>query len=98
MPSAPLRSGADLTRTPQVDSPSFLVLGHGSREPRANDQFVECVDAWRGRRTDGGRVAHAYVELARPSRDEGLPELAKGAREGAVVPLFLFAACHIEHA
>jgi sirohydrochlorin cobaltochelatase len=97
MPSAPLRSGADLTRTPQVDSPSFLVLGHGSREPSANHQFVECVDAWREHRRDGARVAHAYVELARPSLDEGLAELAKDAREVVVVPLFLFAACHIKN-
>jgi sirohydrochlorin cobaltochelatase len=97
MPSALLQSGADLTRTPRVDSPSFLVLGHGSREAAANDQFEDCVQSWRARRQDAARVAHAYVELAKPSLDEGLAELAKDAAEVIVVPLFLFAACHIKN-
>jgi len=97
MPLAPLQSGADLTRTPRTNSPCFLVLGHGSREPTTNDQFVECVDAWRARRQDGARVAYAFVELARPSLDEGLAELAKDASEVVVVPLFLFTAGHIKN-
>jgi sirohydrochlorin ferrochelatase/(2Fe-2S) ferredoxin len=73
------------------------VLGHGSREPSSNDQFEECVEVWRSRRQDGARVAHAYVELASPSLDEGLADLAKEAGEVVVVPLFLFAACHIKN-
>jgi sirohydrochlorin cobaltochelatase len=97
MPSAPPRSGADLTRAPSPSSTAYLLLGHGSREAAANEEFERCVGAWRARRSDGAVVAHAYVELAAPSLDEGLAGLAVAAAEVVVVPLFLFAAGHIKN-
>jgi sirohydrochlorin cobaltochelatase len=96
MPSALLRPGADLTRTPPIPV-AFVILGHGSRDPLANHDFERCVDAWRARRQDGAHVAHAYVELARPMLDEVLESIAPGVDEIVVVPLFLFSAGHVKN-
>jgi sirohydrochlorin ferrochelatase/(2Fe-2S) ferredoxin len=97
MPSALPRSGAELTRAQSSSAPAFLVLGHGSREAAANEEFERFVAAWRLHRGPEAPVAHAYVELARPSLDEGLAALAREAREVIVLPLFLFAAGHVKN-
>lgn len=95
MPSAPSRSGADLT---QVQTHlAFVVVGHGSRDSVANEEFERCVEAWRAQRADGFAVHHAYVELARPTLDDALERAALGATEVVVVPLFLFSAGHMKN-
>jgi sirohydrochlorin ferrochelatase/(2Fe-2S) ferredoxin len=96
MPSALSRPGADLTQTPSIPL-AFIILGHGSRDSAANDDFVRCVDAWRASREDGALVAHAYVELARPSLADALESIARRAAEVVVVPLFLFSAGHVKN-
>jgi sirohydrochlorin ferrochelatase/(2Fe-2S) ferredoxin len=77
------------------------VLGHGSREPGANEELERFVEAWRERRGSSAgspaRVTHAYVELAAPSLDDGLAALAREVDEVVVVPLFLFAAGHVKN-
>src|SRR5579884_4108215 len=97
MPSALPRPGADLTRAPPTSRVAFVVLGHGSREAAANEELERFVDAWRAHRGPCARVAHAYVELARPSLDDALDAAARGADEVVVVPLLLFAAGHVKN-
>jgi sirohydrochlorin cobaltochelatase len=95
MPSAPPRSGADLTQAPtQLE---FVVVGHGSRDPAANEEFERCVEAWRAQHDHAAAVHHAYVELARPTLDEALETAALRVSEVVVVPLFLFAAGHMKN-
>jgi sirohydrochlorin cobaltochelatase len=96
MPAALPRPGADLTHEPRIPL-AFVVLGHGSRNQAANDDFERCVDAWRESRRDGALVAHAYVELAHPSLDSALDAIAPRADEVVVVPLFLFSSGHIKN-
>jgi hypothetical protein len=50
MPSALPRPGADLTRAPHPSTTAFVVLGRGSREVAANDEFLRFVDARRTHR------------------------------------------------
>ncbi len=97
MPSALPRQGADLTRVPPSSNPTFILLGHGSREAAANDEFERFVDAWRVHRGAGAAVIHAYVELSRPSLDDALATAAATADEVLVLPLFLFAAGHVKN-
>jgi sirohydrochlorin ferrochelatase/(2Fe-2S) ferredoxin len=95
MPSVLPRSGADLTPAPT--KLVFVVLGHGSRDSIANEDFERCVETWRARRDDGARVVHAYVELAKPTLEEALEATAQCASEVVVVPLSLFAAGHVKN-
>jgi sirohydrochlorin ferrochelatase/(2Fe-2S) ferredoxin len=79
-------------------STAVLLVGHGSREPRANQAFETMVDAYRshlgGR---GGELGHGYVELARPGVDEALAGLGGRHRRVVVVPLFLFMVGHTKN-
>jgi sirohydrochlorin cobaltochelatase len=79
-----------------VERTAILVLGHGSRRPRANQEFELLVSRFRARRPDLD-VGHAYIELASPSLQEGLSQLAARADRVVVLPLFLFAAGHVKH-
>lgn len=74
---------------------AILVLGHGSRRPRANQELELLVSRFRARRPDLD-VAHAYIELASPLLQEGLARAAARAERVVVVPLFLFAAGHVK--
>jgi sirohydrochlorin ferrochelatase len=74
---------------------AVLVLGHGSRRSRANEEFEACVEAFRRRHPELD-VGRAYVELAEPLLGEGLARLAGRAERVVVLPLFLFAAGHVK--
>ncbi len=74
---------------------AILVLGHGSRRARANQEFEAFVDAFRRRHPDLD-IGHAYVELAEPLLAEGLARLAARADRVILLPLFLFAAGHVK--
>jgi sirohydrochlorin ferrochelatase len=76
-----------------VERTAILVLGHGSRRPRANQEFEALVDAFRRSHPDLD-VGHAYIELAEPLLAEGLARLAARADRVILLPLFLFAAGH----
>jgi sirohydrochlorin ferrochelatase len=78
-----------------LERTAILVLGHGSRRARANEEFELLVSRFRARRPDLD-VAHAYIELASPLLQEGLAQLAPRADRVVVVPLFLFAAGHVK--
>jgi sirohydrochlorin ferrochelatase len=78
-----------------VERIAILVLGHGSRRPRANEELELLVSRFRARRP-GLAVEHAYIELASPLLQEGLARLAARADRVLVLPLFLFAAGHVK--
>ena len=78
-----------------MERTAILVLGHGSRRSRSNEEFEAFVDAFR-RRRQRLDVGHAYIELAEPLLDEGLARLAVRADRVVLLPLFLFAAGHVK--
>jgi sirohydrochlorin cobaltochelatase len=78
-----------------VERTAVLILGHGSRVTRANEEFEALVAAYRRRRPDLD-VAHAYIELASPLLADALAALAARADRVLVLPLFLLAAGHVK--
>jgi sirohydrochlorin cobaltochelatase len=75
-------------------SSALIVLGHGSRNPAATEQFMELVDQLRARRDEP--VLPAFMELSAPSLDDAVTEaVAGGADEIVVQPCFLFDGNHI---
>jgi sirohydrochlorin ferrochelatase len=75
-------------------STALIVLGHGSRNPAARDQFLALVAQLRAARLEP--VYAASMELAPPTLDEAVAEaVAAGATEIVVQPCFLFDGNHI---
>ncbi|BDG61556.1 sirohydrochlorin chelatase [Caldinitratiruptor microaerophilus] len=76
----------------------LLLVGHGSRDPEGNAQFLRVVErAARLPRVQesGWRVQPSFIELANPEVPEGIDALvAAGCQEVVTVPLTLFAAGH----
>lgn len=81
---------------PSAARVGLLILGHGSRDEVANEQFERVVAAYRDRHPEL-EVAHAYIELARPVLQDGLAVLARRCRELIALPLFLFASGHVKN-
>jgi len=76
------------------EKPAFLVVGHGSRDPRGAREFHELVGLVR-ERNPGLPVEGGFIELSRPPISECVNRLAQdGARNVAAVPLMLLAAGH----
>ena len=73
---------------------ALIVLGHGSRNPAATQQFQELVAQLRRRRQEP--VLPAFMELAEPSLAAAVEEAVTGGAEEIVVqPCFLFDGMHI---
>lgn len=73
---------------------ALIVLGHGSRNPAATEQFHDLIAQLRERRSEP--VYPAFMELAEPSLAEAVAEaVAAGADEIVVQPCFLFDGNHI---
>lgn len=74
-----------------------LLVSHGSRENSANLEFKRLAKKYQARHPRW-KVAHAFLELARPSIPEALETLAHQERtaEILVLPYFLFAARHVK--
>jgi sirohydrochlorin cobaltochelatase len=73
---------------------ALIVLGHGSRNPAATEQFMELVAQLRTRRDEP--VYPAFMELAEPSLDQAVEAaVGDGAVEIVVQPCFLFDGNHI---
>ena len=72
-----------------------LIVGHGSRDARANLEFERLVARFAATR-GGLEVRHGYIELAAPLFETPLRELAGRCEQVSVVPLFLFAAGHVK--
>ena len=74
--------------------PALLIVGHGSRDPRAAKEFHELVSFLRGGNPDLP-VEGGFIELSRPPISECVERLvAHGSREISAVPLMLLAAGH----
>jgi sirohydrochlorin cobaltochelatase len=73
----------------------IVLFAHGSRDPGWSAPFERLAARVRERRP-GVRVAAAYLELTPPTLDEAVAALvAQGAREVAVVPVFLAPGGHV---
>jgi sirohydrochlorin cobaltochelatase len=76
--------------------PIVLIVGHGSRDAPANQEFEQLVARYQARRPEL-ELRYGYVELARPSLAEALAGLPVGCEEAVILPLFLFAAGHVKN-
>jgi sirohydrochlorin cobaltochelatase len=89
------------TRTPPagvadaVDDEAVLLVGHGSRRERSNEQVRELAAALEDRL--GLPVDAAFLELAAPAITEAVAGLAGAVSEITVVQLSLFAASHVKN-
>jgi sirohydrochlorin cobaltochelatase len=80
-----------------ADAIGVMVCGHGSRDPRAIQEFA-ALAATLEMRFPGWPVEHGYLEFARPVIRAGLDRLVeKGARRILAVPGMLFAAGHAKN-
>ncbi len=74
----------------------LLLIGHGSRDPRAALAFEQLRQAVAARLPDR-RVAGGFLELADPPIDEALDALvAAGSTDVVAVPYVLFGAGHLK--
>jgi len=77
-------------------SKSLLVVGHGSREAKANAGFEDFVRNFQ-RHVPGDKVSFGYLEIAKPSLEEALESAARESEAVTVLPLFLFSAGHVKN-
>ena len=74
---------------------AILLFAHGSRDPGWTAQFERLAARLRTERPDA-RVALAYLEITPPTLEDAVATLvAEGAREIAVVPVFLAPGGHV---
>lgn len=79
------------------DTPGVLICGHGSRDPRAVEEFATLAHHLTERLPDR-HVSYGYLEFARPVLREGLDHLRKqGVRDVLAIPGMLFAAGHAKN-
>lgn len=77
-------------------TPAILICSHGSRDPRAVEEFGLVAQAL-GARLPDAVVKSGYLEFARPTITESLEALAaEGATEIWALPGMLFAAMHMK--
>lgn len=74
---------------------TILIVAHGSREASANREFNRLVRKF-ARRHPRWRVAHAFLDVVRPSIPEALEILARRSDRIQVLPFFLFKANHVK--
>ncbi len=79
-----------------MDRPLLLVVGHGSRDVGANEEFEQLVALYQQRRPEF-ELRYGYIELAQPSLPDALASLGCSSREVTLLPLFLFAAGHVKN-
>ncbi|HLJ87103.1 MAG TPA: CbiX/SirB N-terminal domain-containing protein [Candidatus Angelobacter sp.] len=79
-----------------TERPAVLLIGHGSRDPQANQEFEGLIAVYRDSHPQF-EVLHGYVELAEPSLADALRTAASRSTEVIVVPLFLFCAGHVKN-
>jgi sirohydrochlorin ferrochelatase len=75
---------------------ALLLVAHGSRRERSNDEIRELTERLRKANRDFDVVDCAFLELAEPSIPDGLRQLiANGASRVVVMPYFLSAGRHV---
>ncbi|WP_306057494.1 CbiX/SirB N-terminal domain-containing protein [Natronococcus wangiae] len=77
------------------DDEAVLLIGHGSRREKSNDQVRELAAGLESRL--GIPVDAAFLELAEPSIDEAVAELAPVVSRVTAVHCSLFAASHVKN-
>ncbi|EMA29028.1 CbiX/SirB N-terminal domain-containing protein [Haloarcula japonica] len=78
-----------------LDDEAVLLVGHGSRREKSNEQVRDLAVELEGRL--GIPVDAAFLELAEPAIDEAISGLARAVSEVSVVHLSLFAASHVKN-
>lgn len=74
-----------------------VVIAHGSREAKANEDFVAFVGALQ-KKNPKRKIRAAFLELAKPSITETLITCAEeGAQEIFIMPLMLFSGRHVKN-
>ncbi len=76
-------------------SDTILLVGHGSRDARGNEEIERFAAQWRERRPDA-RIEVCFIEFADVLLDEGLDRAARDSRRVIVAPLILGAAGHVK--
>jgi sirohydrochlorin cobaltochelatase len=78
-----------------LDDEAVLLVGHGSRREKSNEQVRDLAVELEGRL--GIPVDAGFLELAEPAIDEAIAGLAGAVSEVSVVHLSLFAASHVKN-
>jgi len=76
-------------------SDTILLVGHGSRDARGNEEIGCFADRWRKRRPND-RIEACFIEFADRLLDQGMDAAAKDSDRVIVVPLILGAAGHVK--
>ncbi|HVA51526.1 MAG TPA: CbiX/SirB N-terminal domain-containing protein [Pirellulales bacterium] len=76
--------------------PIVIIVGHGSRDASANQEFEQLVARYQARRPDV-ELRYGYVELAQPSLGDALANIPADNEDVTLLPLFLFAAGHVKN-
>jgi len=84
-----------ITAPDTLDDEAVLLVGHGSRREKSNEQVRELAVELEGRL--GIPVDAAFLELAEPAIDDAIAGLAGAVSEVSVVHLSLFAASHVKN-
>jgi sirohydrochlorin cobaltochelatase len=74
-----------------------LIVGHGSREARANTDFEALCAAYAAHSGPDVHVRHAYIELAQPLLEDALLSAAAEHDEVVVTPLLLLSGPHLKN-
>ena len=75
----------------------LLLIGHGSRDPAAAEEFAQLTALVKASTASGTRVEGGFLEQAEPHVDAALDRLvADGATDIAAVPYVLFGAGHLK--
>ena len=81
----------------QQDDYGVVIAGHGSRDPEGVREFERLVEIIKAR-CGGRRVAHGFLEFARPTINEAVrASIGAGSQQIAVVPGVLLAASHAKN-
>lgn len=76
---------------------AILLVGHGSRDPEGNAEFLKFAEAVRVASNDKVMVESCFIELAEPLVQEGIAKcVTQGARQIIMLPVILFAASHVK--
>ncbi len=78
-----------------LDDEAVLLVGHGSRREKSNEQVRDLAVSLEGRL--GVPVVPAFLELAEPSIPEAIAGVAPSVSQLTVVQLSLFAASHVKN-
>jgi sirohydrochlorin cobaltochelatase len=76
--------------------PIVVLVGHGSRDAPANEEFEQLVARYQMRRPEF-ELRHGYIELVQPSLADALAALPADCQDVTLLPVFLFAAGHVKN-